>query len=176
MPTMAPSLLTVPSGAVMQSPASLLGAGVGLNRMVTAAGAAEPTRTPLPVSHEDCDGSAAESSSSSATETEASSNSFRPIYVMGKDHDIRVVADGSALEVTVVWPKAMTDVVYLHKFWLAKEPGFLPNHPRLISFRAFLRRFRNNNRQEIHSTFRLKLPFKVKTELTVTKRNTSYLS
>eukprot|EP00171_Calliarthron_tuberculosum_P004053 IDg4053t1 len=126
MPTMAPSLLTIPFSAIMQSPASLLGACAGLNRMVTAASAVELTRASLPVSHEDCEGSATESSSSSATKTEASTNSFRPIYVMGKDHDIRVVADGRALEVTVVWLQAMTDVVYLHKFWLAKEPGFLP--------------------------------------------------
>eukprot|EP00171_Calliarthron_tuberculosum_P021334 IDg21334t1 len=92
-----------------------------------------------------------------------------------KDHDIRVVADGRALEVIVVWPCAMTDMIYLHKFWLAKQPGFPINHPRLISFRSFLRRFRSNNQQEILSTFRLRLPFRVKPEVTVTKRNTSYL-
>eukprot|EP00171_Calliarthron_tuberculosum_P005918 IDg5918t1 len=144
------------------------------------------------------DGSMSESSEG---ERELPRNTFCPIYIMGewesdeedkrvsiailmptglcnrsKDHDVRVVNDGRSLELTVVWPRAMTDMAYLHKFWLRKDAGFLHNHPRLISFRAFLRRLRTTSEQPIISTFQLELPFKVKTELTLLKRNTSYLN
>eukprot|EP00171_Calliarthron_tuberculosum_P016567 IDg16567t1 len=167
--------------------------------MVTTSGVPALTIAITPAAHADGDISKEESSLSSASAAESDANSFRLIYVMGfwesdeedkrvsiailmpsglcarqKDYDVRVVADGRTLEVSFAWSREMTDTVYLHKYWLTKEPGFLPNHPRLIAFCAFLRRLRSNNQQEIHSTFRLKLPFKVKSELTITRRNTSY--
>ena len=93
-----------------------------------------------------------------------------------KDHDVREISGGRSIEISVVWPQAMTDMFYLHKSWLNADNIFLCNHPRLISFLSFLRRLRSTNEQQIVSTFRMKLPFKVKSELSVIKHNTSYLS
>ena len=96
--------------------------------------------------------------------------------VRKKDHSIAVVGDGMFLEVSVIWPKALCDLEYLHKHWLQNDSTFLSNNPRLTSFRTFLRRLRKTKDQPIQSTCRIKLPFQVKSELAIAKRNTQHLS
>lgn len=123
-------------------------------------------------------------------------NTFKPIHVIGvrenssegkwvsgavllpcstcmrkKDHSVSVVSNGKYSEVSVVWPRAMCDLEYLHKHWLDNEPAFL----RLISFRMFLRKLRKKKDRPIVYKCRIKLPFRVKEELYITRKNTSHL-
>lgn len=89
------------------------------------------------------------------------------------DHSVQVVRGGWALQVSVNWPRALTDLLYLHKAWLSDS--FTKYHPRLLSFRGFLRRLRTKSTDTITSVFRIKLPFKVKDELSVVEKNTRHL-
>eukprot|EP00171_Calliarthron_tuberculosum_P013856 IDg13856t1 len=126
---------------------------------------------------------------------------FKPIYTMGiwesrsedrrvsiaihlpsgmctssKDHSVRVSDDGMFLEISAVWPEVLTDTELLHKTWI--EDGNSTVHvdsPRVISFRAMLRKLRKSSSQDVVSHCKIALPFKVKSELRVTKRNTNYL-
>lgn len=36
------------------------------------------------------------------------------------DHSLRVLNDGRALHITVVRPRAMSEMIYLHKLWIEK--------------------------------------------------------
>eukprot|EP00171_Calliarthron_tuberculosum_P023266 IDg23266t1 len=64
MPTMAASHVTVSSGVMPLSATSYLAASAELNRMVTSAGAVEPTRAAAPAVRQDASASDGESSSS----------------------------------------------------------------------------------------------------------------
>ena len=54
--------------------------------------------------------------------------------------DLKVSDDGMRLEHTVTWPRAMTDLNYLHKSEIDFESKKFEQHPRILSFRPFLRK------------------------------------
>ena len=93
-----------------------------------------------------------------------------------KDHFVRVIDDGETLEIGVIWPRALTDVFYLHRSWTHGEEKMAERDPRIISFRSFLRRLRNHTDEAITSTARISLPFKVKCDISVMRRNTFRLN
>ena len=43
--------------------------------------------------------------------------------------EVRVSDNGLALQLTVMWPKCMTDMLYLHKNWLDEDRKAFINHP-----------------------------------------------
>lgn len=90
------------------------------------------------------------------------------------DHGVKVVRGGRALQVFVQWPTALTDRLSLHRAWL-KESSFTKYHPHILSFRGFLGRLRSKSTDTITSVYNIKLPFKVKEELSVGQDNTKYL-
>lgn len=92
-----------------------------------------------------------------------------------KDHSVCVIDGGTTLQISIAWPRALTDLEYLHKHWLESQRTFLANNPRVIAFRSFLRRLRTSKDQPILSTCQIKLPFPVKEELAIIKRSTTYL-
>ena len=126
---------------------------------------------------------------------------FKPIYILGSwenedeemrvsvailmpsgtmekagDHDLKVIDNGFSLEVSVAWPRAMTDISYLHKTWIDSDgSGSLKTHPRVLSFRPFLRRLRRNGSEKIMSSYKTSLPCQVKTDLSMTRKYRSYL-
>eukprot|EP00171_Calliarthron_tuberculosum_P003925 IDg3925t1 len=91
------------------------------------------------------------------------------------DHDVKVTDNGLALEVSVVWPPCMSDMLYLHKKWIDNDPAFVDN-VRLAGFRSFFRRLRTSSADTLVSSYKIKLPFAVKTEITIVKKNRFYLS
>eukprot|EP00171_Calliarthron_tuberculosum_P021333 IDg21333t1 len=80
-----------------------------------------------------------------------------------------------SLDLAVVWPGVLTDSILLHKSWFDSDAKFMKNHPRVIAFRCFLRRLRTSNEEQVVSRCVIPLPFRVKTELQIAKRNTTYL-
>ena len=95
-------------------------------------------------------------------------NLFKPIYIVGewedereerrvtvailmpsgsfetpRDHGLNVTDDGLCLELTVVWPRCMTDLFFLHKSEIDTDSKKFEQHPRVLSFRPFLRRLRS---------------------------------
>ena len=86
-----------------------------------------------------------------------------------------MIRSGQWLELSVQWPRAMTDMAYLHQKWLSTDPMFNRGSFRLLSFHSFLRRFHRSTDEPIVSSFRLKLPIKVKTEVSVSRENVWYL-
>ena len=128
----------------------------GLNRMCTPTMAPVASQATTDVATVDEDDAHEESSSSSKSVADNDMTTFRPIYVIGewedenedkrislavlmpsglctrkKDHDVRVISGSRSIEISVVWPQAMTDMVYLHKSWLNADNTFLCNHRRL---------------------------------------------
>lgn len=121
---------------------------------------------------------------------------FQPIYVMGvwedereeqrvtvaihmpsgsferpREFDLQVIEDGNALELTYVWPKCMTDPLYLHKAEIdLDKTGAFKQHPRVLSFRPFLRKLRARSDHSIASKCVIKLPFTVKAEIAQIRR------
>lgn len=171
---------------------------LGLNRVFTQAAPSNQAKS------EDENMSEAESDADAVKETPVNLDgdfSFKPLFICGMwenaeeekrvsvaillpsgvgdargDHDLRVVGDGMFLEISVVWPLAMVDLQLLHQFWLAREKDcFLPNHPRLLSFRPFLRNLRPTSDTPIISSYKIRLPIQVKNELAILKRNKNYL-
>lgn len=93
-----------------------------------------------------------------------------------KDTEVRVVGNGLFLEISVTWPPELTDTNLLHKTWLSDGTGFSKIFPRMTSFKHFLRRLRETKSESIRSSYNIRLPFQVKSDILLLKRNTSFLS
>ena len=92
-----------------------------------------------------------------------------------QDWDFRVSEDGLALEITVQWPRCITDMLYLHKSWLSHDYKGYINHSRVLSFLPFLRRLRSKSNQKVTSSCSIALPFAVKPDVTIMRRNRKFL-
>ncbi len=122
-------------------------------------------------------------------------NLFKPIYIIGewedereerrvtvailmpsgsfetpRDHDLKVTDDGLCLELTVVWPRCMTDLFFLHKSEIDTDSKKYMQHPRVLSFRPFLRRLRSKADQKITSTCSIPLPIQVNTDFALVRK------
>ena len=120
---------------------------------------------------------------------------FKPIYIIGewedereerrvtvailmpsgsfetpRDHDFKVSDDGMSLDLTVVWPRSMTDMFFLHKSEIDQDCKTYEHHPRLLSFRPYLRRLRSKADQKINSTCAIPLPTQVKPDIALARR------
>ncbi len=68
-----------------------------------------------------------------------------------RDHDLRVSDDGLSLELSVTWPRSMTDLKFLHKSEIDFDPKKFKHHPRVLSFRPYLRKLRTKADHKITS-------------------------
>lgn len=123
------------------------------------------------------------------------SNSFKPIYIIGeredqreeqrvtvailmpsgsleeaRDHILNVSDDGRSLELTVTWPRSMTDLFFLHKSEVDSDPKKYEQHPRVLSFRPYLRRLRTKADHKITSTCHIPLPIEVKRDIALVRK------
>lgn len=96
------------------------------------------------------------------------------IFADNRDHSVRVSENRIKLDLASVWLSALTDTKLIHRSWIKASSSFRENYLRVISFRSFLHRFRRNT-DKIVSRYDIALPFLVKNELSITKRNASYL-
>lgn len=150
------------------------------------------------VSDSECDAKPTESSCGNDNSNEDSAYFFKPPYTMGQwendkwekrisvailmpsgtcnstsDHDVRVVDDGKALEVSVKWPRSLTDPNFLHSIWTndSSETTRIEGATRAASFRPFIRSLRNNSSQAIVSRYKIILPTTVKTDNSLTRED-----
>ena len=121
--------------------------------------------------------------------------SFKPIYIIGewenereercvtvailmpsgsfetpRDHDLRVSDDGNNLEVIVMWPRCMTNFLYLHKFKIDVDQKAYEHHPRVLSFRPYLRKLRSKADHKITSKCSIPLPIQVKPDIALVRK------
>ena len=57
-----------------------------------------------------------------------------------RDHDLKVSDDGMNLQLTVTWPRSMTDLNFLYKLEIDSDPKIFEHHPRVLPFRPYLRK------------------------------------
>ena len=122
-------------------------------------------------------------------------HSFKPIYIIGewedereeqratvpilmpsgsfetpRDHDLRVSGNGNNLEVIVMWPRYMTDFLYLQKFEIDVDQKAYEHHPRELPFRPYLRKLRSNADHKINSKCSISLPIQVKPDIALVRK------
>lgn len=78
--------------------------------------------------------------------------------------------DGRSLMVTVVWKRYMTDLHYLDEAEMYQDSKMYEDHPRVLSFRLFLRRLRSKADHKISSTCAIWLPIQVKPDIALVRR------
>lgn len=93
-----------------------------------------------------------------------------------KDHDIRVSDDGLFLQISVVWPPALTDVEMLHRKWSADDQGLGQLALRTQAFKRFLKTLRTTKNDAIQSSYNISLPFVVKSDIADVRKKRCYLS
>ena len=92
-----------------------------------------------------------------------------PSGICERSGDYEAQVAGS-VEASVVWPRCMRDMLYLHQMLVDHEPSFAED-VRIAGFRSFLRCFRSTSTEEIVSSCRIKLLFPAKSEISFVKRN-----
>ena len=90
-------------------------------------------------------------------------------FELPREHNLQLIRDGTALELTCIWPKCMTDPLYLHKAEIEKDSAF-NQHPRVLPFRPFLRKLCARSDHSISSKCVIELPFAVKPEISLIRR------
>lgn len=122
-------------------------------------------------------------------------NTFKPIYIVGeledqreeqrvtvailmpsgsfenhRDHDLKVSDDGMSLELCVTWPRSMTDLSFLHKSEIDLDPKTFEYHPRVLSYRPYLRKLRSKADHKVTSTCAIPLPIQVKRDIALVRK------
>lgn len=86
-----------------------------------------------------------------------------------KELSVHVGSSQKTLDIYFSWPKVMTDVKVLHKYWLdigvGKDGHIEAYHPGVVGFRNFFRSYRVLEADSIETTSRLQLPAKVETQI-----------
>lgn len=82
-------------------------------------------------------------------------------------YKIRVVDDGMMLQLTVTWPKAMTDIRMLHHYWLVLQNSntISEQHPKIGGFEECLRKRRPTMDDDVLSVANIPLPCAVETTI-----------
>lgn len=97
-----------------------------------------------------------------------------PSGVGSGDFTINVVDCGQYLQLSVVWPQPLMDVLVMHRWKLADpSSGFMPYHPSVLGFEAALRELRRRSSDAVESVARIPLPIAVQTQV-VSKTNLSF--
>lgn len=78
---------------------------------------------------------------------------------------VRVIEEGDCLELTVDWPKPLTDINMMHRKWLVNDSEFTDVHPKILGFEAALKNLRENCTESVHSTAQIGLPFSVESHI-----------
>lgn len=88
----------------------------------------------------------------------------------GRDHDLCFIDNDAALDRAFEWSQCMTDLRYLHKTEIGNDkPDTFQQHPRMLSFRQFLRKLRTKSDQQLTIKCVIKLPFVVKSDIVVVR-------
>ena len=143
----------------------------------------------------ECDNSRSAGASPDENDMQGDLHSFKPLYIIGewedereerrvtvpilmlsgsfetpRDHDLRVSDGGNNLEVTVMWPRCMTDFLYLYKFEIDVDQKAYEHHPRVLSFRPYLRKLRSKADHKITSKCSIPLPIQVKPDIALVRK------
>lgn len=87
-----------------------------------------------------------------------------PSGVSAKTFLFKVLEEGRILELTVDWPRPLSDVEMMHTEWLTPGAtnGFTEYHPRVVAVDNALKELRKHSHQKIKAVARFDIPFAVR--------------